>query len=180
MIRGITYAEEKADEVLEEGGIAAPPVPVEKLASMLGADLAYAPFEGEVSGMLARGEDGAPPLIGVNSAHANTRQRFTVAHEVAHLVMHPGTPMFIDRFVRVNWRNGESNLEEIEANAFAAQLLMPKKLVLDLVAEVVAAREQITPDALAGQLAKNFQVSPLAMSYRLENLGILDPSGLID
>lgn len=177
-MRGVVPAEERATVILAEAGVDAPPVPVAAIASSLGAEVSYAPFEGEVSGMLARGDHGAA-VIGVNSAHANTRQRFTVAHEIAHLVMHPGTRMFIDRFVRVNWRDGKSNLEEVEANAFAAQLLMPKDLVLEQVGKAVNAREQVTPDALARMLAKAFQVSPQAMSYRLENLGIVDPAGLL-
>jgi Zn-dependent peptidase ImmA (M78 family) len=178
MRRGVDQAEERAAAVLADAGVSAPPVPVETIASALGAELAFAPFEGEVSGMLVRGED-RTTVIGVNSAHANTRQRFTVAHELAHLVMHPGITMFIDRSVRVNWRDGQSNLDEVEANAFAAQLLMPRDMVVEQVKKVIAAREQITPDALARRLAKSFQVSPQAMSYRLENLGIVDPAGLL-
>jgi Zn-dependent peptidase ImmA (M78 family) len=56
---------------------------------------------------------------------------------------------------------------------------MPRDMVVEQVKKVIAAREQITPDALARRLAKSFQVSPQAMSYRLENLGIVDPAGLL-
>ena len=171
-------AEQRAMELLRDVGVDQLPVPVEAIASGLGADLTYEAYDGEVSGMLVRGDDGTA-VIGVNSRHATTRQRFSVAHEIGHLVMHPGSPMFIDRFVRVNWRNGESNREEIEANAFAAELLMPREAVERQVERALTRSEFLTPQQLSKQLAKAFHVSPQAMSYRLENLGVVDPVGLI-
>src|SRR5687768_11738442 len=119
--------EKRALEVLVDAGVTAPRVPVDAIAFSLDADIQYEAFDGDVSGMLYRYDDHC--LIGVNSTHAPTRQRFTIAHEIGHLVMHPGKPMFIDRFVRVNWRNGESDQHEVQANAFAAELLMPRHFV---------------------------------------------------
>ena len=89
--------EMRAAELLKEAGIKDAPVPVEVIAAGLGADVTYEPYDGEVSGMLVRGESGSNAVIGVNTKHAATRQRFSVAHEIAHLVMHTGKPMFIDR-----------------------------------------------------------------------------------
>ena len=170
-------AERRAIELLDEFAIDQLPVPVERVAKKLGAEVAYEPYEGEVSGMLYRSDDHT--LIGVNSRHAQTRQRFTIAHEVAHLVMHEGTPMFIDRFARVNWRDGSSNQQEAEANSFAAELLMPRRFVQEEVERVVSKRGNITPQELAATLAKRFHVSAEAMQYRLGNLGVLDPFALI-
>ena len=45
--------------------------------------------------------------------------------------------MFIDRFARVNWRDGASNRQEAEANAFAAELLMPRRLIEREVSEAL-------------------------------------------
>ncbi len=176
-MRKRSRAEKRAAEVLTEAGINELPVPVDELAISLGADVTYESFDGEVSGMLVRGANRA--VIGVNSKHAKTRQRFSVAHEIAHLVMHPGTPMFVDRFVRVNYRNGESNREEIEANAFAAELLMPCNLMAESVDRALAKHQGLTPEQLAKQLARTFHVSPEAMSYRLQNLEVVDPAALI-
>ena len=119
-------AEKEAIEVLADFGVSEAPVPVEQIARKLGAQITYESFEGEISGMLYRAQGAA--VIGVNSRHAPTRQRFTVAHEIGHFLMHKGQPVFIDRFVRVNWRDGESGREEVQANAFAAELLMPRDL----------------------------------------------------
>jgi Zn-dependent peptidase ImmA (M78 family) len=170
-------AEKRAIAVIEEAGIDELPVPVEEIAISLGAEIVYDAYDGDVSGMLYRADGNA--LIGVNSKHAPTRQRFTVAHEIGHLVLHKGRPMFIDRFVRVNWRNGASDREEVQANAFAAELLMPRKFVESEVERVLSKRQNATPQQLAADLAKTFHVSAEAMSYRLENLGILDPYALV-
>ena len=171
-------AEQRAIDLLKEAGVEELPVPVEAIATGLGAKVTYSSYEGEVSGMLIRGDDGTA-VIGVNSTHAPTRQRFSVAHEIAHLVMHTGKPMFIDRFMRVNWRDGTSDSEEIEANAFAAELLMPRERVEQEVDRVLSKQQFVTPQRLTDQLARAFQVSPQAMGYRLENLGVLDPVDLI-
>jgi Zn-dependent peptidase ImmA (M78 family) len=170
-------AEQRAIQLLNEVGVDQLPVPVKRITQHLDAEIAYEAYDGEVSGMLYR-TDGHR-LIGVNSRHAKTRQRFTIAHEIAHLVMHEGTPMFIDRFVRVNWRDGASNQQEVEANSFAAELLMPRSFVEDEVERVISKRSNVSPEELAATLAKRFHVSAEAMRYRLANLGVLDPYALI-
>jgi len=56
---------------------------VEKIAKELGAQVRFAPFDDELSGMVHI-KDGVP-IIGVNSLHHPNRQRFTIAHELGHL-----------------------------------------------------------------------------------------------
>jgi Zn-dependent peptidase ImmA (M78 family) len=169
-------AERRAIAVLKDSGVSEAPVPVERIARRLGAQITYESFEGEISGMLYRNR--GTTVIGVNSRHAPTRQRFTVAHEIGHLLIHKGQPVFIDRFVRVNWRNGESNREEVQANAFAAELLMPRALVRKAIERALSRRRDVTPQELVSVLAKSFEVSAAAMQYRLTNLEILNPYSL--
>lgn len=168
--------EKKAIAVLEESGVSELPVPVERIARALGAQLTYEPFEGEISGMLYRSS--GTTVIGVNSRHAPTRQRFTVAHEIGHLLMHKGERVIIDRFVRVNWRDGESNQEEVQANRFAAELLMPRALIQEEIERALSRHRDLTPHDLVALLAKRSEVSSAAMQYRLINLEILDPYSL--
>lgn len=52
------------------------------------AAVRYSPFEGELAGMLVRGD--GQIVIGVNSLHPLNRQRFTIAHECGHLLLHKG------------------------------------------------------------------------------------------
>ncbi len=170
---GPSRAEERAMEVLEAFGTNGPPVAVEGIARAHGAQITYETFDGQVSGMLIRDEDRV--IIGVNSTHVPVRQRFTIAHEIGHLVMHKGRPVFIDRLVRVNERDGSSDKEERQANAFAAELLMPRSFVTAEVERIFTKRSQIMPEQLIEELAARFEVSSAAMGYRLANLNILDP-----
>ena len=78
-------ARRKAVELLAAAKVKFPPVPVEQLANFAGAEVHYEPFSGELSGMVHR-ESKSRAVIGVNALHAPTRQRFTIAHELAHLI----------------------------------------------------------------------------------------------
>lgn len=172
--------ESKAESLVRQLNVTEPPIPVELLARHLGARIHYQPFDSpDVSGMLYR-EEGKPPIIGVNDANADVRKRFTVAHEVAHLVLHPGQPLILDRQVRVNFRDATSSTatdeQEIEANAFAAALLMPGPLVHERLQHHLVADLDVADGELVHRLAADFQVSDQAMQYRLINLGLLTPA----
>jgi Zn-dependent peptidase ImmA (M78 family) len=164
-----------AHQLLTVAEIDAAPVDVFALAKAAGADVVQHEFEedGDISGMLYR--DDTRTVIGLNSTHSLTRQRFTVAHELGHLKLHPGRPLILDAPARVNFRDPTASLatdrEEIEANAFAAALLMPERLVLEAVSRLLTAAHY-TPETLTMLLAKEFEVSEAAMGYRLINLGI--------
>src|SRR5687768_16159797 len=123
--------EQAASRLLKSHRIAATPIPVEQLAEKLGAQVVREPLRGDVSGMLFREDDRI--VIGVNSAEAPVRQRFTIAHELGHLQLHPGKPVIIDKLLRVNLRETRrtsmSDRQEREANQFAAALLMPQEWV---------------------------------------------------
>lgn len=148
------------------------PVPVEEIAAKLGVALVVETLDRNVSGLLFRqGDDRA---IGVNAAHPMVRQRFTVAHELGHLQLHPGKELILDR-VRVNLRDDVSSLgtnrEERDANAFAAELLMPRSEILSQVQKVLD-RGGTTDARFIADLALLFDVSEQAMEFRLVNLGL--------
>jgi Zn-dependent peptidase ImmA (M78 family) len=95
--------------------------------------------------------------IEVNVAHAPTRRRFTIAHEIAHFVLHPnliGDELFDDGL----YRSGLSNRIEAQANQMAQQILMPDHLV-------ESAMMQYGRDPLS--LARLFEVSEAAMRIKL-------------
>jgi Zn-dependent peptidase ImmA (M78 family) len=165
-----------AVDLLSQCGITSFPVPVDQIARGLNARIAYQPMKGDISGMLYR--DGDRVVIGVNSGHAVTRQRFTVAHELGHLRLHEGRPMIIDHLfrVKINMRDGRSSLatdaEEIEANGFAAELLMPRASVRERVVRSLSRHRQVSEGAIISELARYYNVSTEAMDYRLINLGL--------
>jgi Zn-dependent peptidase ImmA (M78 family) len=143
-----------------------PPVRIERIAKALGVELRSGDL-GDISGVLVR--SGETAVIGTNGTQSAQRQRFTIAHELGHYLLHEGVTNHVDRTYRVNYRSAESsqatNVEEIEANYFAASILMPKKMMDELRAE-----EALDDDFKVHQLAKQFQVSRHAMSLRLVNL----------
>jgi Zn-dependent peptidase ImmA (M78 family) len=171
----VTKPEVLARQVLSDAAVTAPPVPVEELTRAHGAQLSFEPFKGGISGMLYR--DAERKVIGVNASHARTRQRFTIAHELGHLLLHESRRMIVDTHV---YRRDEvssmgTEREEREANAFAAELLMPAAFVADEAHQLVDQQTTITAKRLAAQLATRFEVSAQAMEIRLANLGILSP-----
>ncbi|MEU5929329.1 ImmA/IrrE family metallo-endopeptidase [Streptomyces antimycoticus] len=147
--------------------------PVNPFELARGLDVLVVPqgMDDDVSGMLLR-KDGSC-VIGVNETHSHERQRFTVAHELGHLRLHEGRPLILDTDARVNYRNAVSSMatdrEEIDANRFAAALLAPQEMVRRA-AQRISFR---TTDDLVRVLAKQFQLSEMAMTYRLMNLGIV-------
>lgn len=164
-------ADTMAQRLLDDFGYRNPPVDPGKIAQGLGVPVLLRQMTPDVSGMLIREPAGS--VIAVNQAHAEVRQRFTVAHELGHQCLHPGRPLIVDAAVLVNLRNQVSSLatdrEEIEANRFAAALLMPEPMVRSQLDRLGI----IDPDKITTKLAKTFGVSDAAMTIRLTNLGLL-------
>jgi Zn-dependent peptidase ImmA (M78 family) len=173
----MTRAERAARKLLVDAKVTAIPIPTDQLIEYLGAKLTLEPFEGDISGMLFR--EPSTVVIGVNSAHSTTRRRFTIAHEIGHLILHQGRSIIVDKFVRVNFRDNSSSLgtdrEEIEANSFAAELLMPEEMVRQEMHRRLSKRTSASNEQIIRQLARTFDVSPEAMEYRLINLGMCFP-----
>jgi len=164
-------AEEAARQLLEEASVTGPPVDVDALARIVGAEVRRRPNSPDISGLLYRqGED---LIIGVNADDSPARQRFTIAHEIGHLKLHQ-SGFFVDRAYRA-WRDdlpSDPN-EERQANWFAAELLMPESMITT-VARTVVDQRSMGDDALIGALAERFNVSRQAMGFRLLNLGVVN------
>ena len=161
------------EDLLDKHGVSRPPVPVDQIARKLGAEIRREPTEAGLSGFLLR--DTERVIIGVNSNHPSTRSRFTIAHELGHFLLHEGERVHVDRtgqMFRVKLR-GEmasqgTDLEEREANLFAAELLMPEKFIahdLEKIEEL-----DLEDDALMKRLAKSYGVSVQALTFRLAYL----------
>ena len=172
-------AEAEAARLLKEYRVHEPPVSVGDIARGEGAQIVRQRFEGSESGFILR--DGKLTVIGVNTLTSRRRQRFTIAHELGHMLLHDGKPLIVDHSVRINFRSDISSMAtddaEIEANAFAAALLMPRPLILNHLEAYLTGATQgggsISREDLIAQLAREFDVSTEAMGYRLINLAIL-------
>jgi Zn-dependent peptidase ImmA (M78 family) len=161
--------EQKATELWKRVGAGGPPVAVDQIARAIGAEIRYEPADEEVSGMAWRSTDSA--IIGVNSLHAKTRRRFTIAHEIAHLVLHADYSFHVhEGYALVGRRDGDASrgvyLKEVEANYFAAALLMPKDLLLKD-AQVRTLRFDFEREDAIKSLARRYDVSQQALTIRL-------------
>lgn len=150
------------------------PVDVELVARKLGAEVVYGELEDDMSGFLLR-EKGVV-TIAVNKLHHLNRQRFTIAHECGHLYLHgdQGDRLWVDKaYSTILYRDASSSsgdkLAEIQANQFAAGLLMPEVLLDELLTNELS-------DMDIFRLALRFQVSEQAMTLRLFSLGVLVPA----
>jgi Zn-dependent peptidase ImmA (M78 family) len=166
-------ARKRAADLIRTAGVKRPPVPIEALAAKVGAIVRYEPFAGKVSGLIHRSEEAA--VIGVNSLHPKTRRRFTIAHELGHLLLHKRETLHVDEHFPIAFRNETSSRAssptEIEANQFAAELLMPSELVLQDVRKLPP--ETQLEDAVV-TLARLYQVSEQAMAIKLSVLGVVN------
>lgn len=144
------------------------PVDVEEILNNRGVVVVKEPADSDLSGMLLIEDDLA--LVVVNTDHAEVRQRFSLAHECGHLELHATGR---DWFHRDEWSRAGVDRVEIEANTFAAELLMPEVAVREQVADLPVDMVSDDGNRNIEKLARIFRVSTQAMSFRLQNLGIM-------
>ena len=167
---------ELTEQLLMQDG-ATRPVQVERIAKRVGLLIRKEPAASDLSGFLVRDAARGKPVIGVNSRQHKNRQRFTIAHELGHFLLHEGDVLHVDsdKSFRVNLRDelagSGTDAAEKEANLFAAELLMPAVFL----AEDVAKRgdfDALDEEALASWAA-DYAVSAQALGFRLAYLGYI-------
>lgn len=126
-----------AGEILASLGTTKLPINVRKAA--LGyAHVQYDRMPDDVSGMVIPAPVGLSKrwIISINNRHTPTRQRFTLAHELGHVVLHQFSTPHADGLQQVYFRDHESasgqTREEVEANQFAAEILMPGSILIPM------------------------------------------------
>jgi Zn-dependent peptidase ImmA (M78 family) len=160
------------EQVLHHCGIKKPPVPIEQIPSVYGIVLCSLRASNDIFGAIVRTKDRT--VIALNPAQHPNRQRFTIAHELGHYFCHPDDAEHVDRDFRVSWRNVDSSKgvdwKEVQANRFAAGLLIPERFLQRDLAGVLQFDEPTIK-----HLASRYKVSPLAMKFRLMGLGLITP-----
>jgi Zn-dependent peptidase ImmA (M78 family) len=176
-MRKVQRAVREARTVLREARVKRAPVDIYRIASEH-AHVVEEKMDDSISGMLIpapEGVRGTKWTIIVNAKHAEVRKRFTVAHELGHLRLHNYRTPHADTGFKIRFRaNLEydgSVAEEIEANQFAAEVLMPSDILLARTAELdieyVPALGS-NDEAIEG-LAREFKVSKQALQIRLSD-----------
>jgi len=152
-----------------------PPINVEAIIKELGIQVVRQkyPKDSDISGFVVRRDH--VTAIGINSNHSPVRQRFTLAHELGHVLLHPPTTqeLHIDRQFSVKFRDEKSSqgldLEEREANLFAAELLMPRRCLLPELSQNDGI--DLEGNTAIDAMAKRYDVSSQAFAIRLSTLG---------
>lgn len=142
-----------------------PPVDVEGLAKALGLTVSYDWLPDDISGKIEHGADGGF-AVAINRGHAATRQRFTLAHEIAHFVLHRdliGDGVVDDALYRSKTL---SDAIERQANRYAADILMPWWLVRSKYEQGITQ---------AQSMAAIFKVSVAVAEIRLKELASMLP-----
>lgn len=142
-----------------------PPVDVVGLAKALGINVWQSDsptlISGEKSGLIKKdpehgGQSGYSIIV--RASDSPFRKRFTIAHELAHFILHKdqiGGQLSDDAM----YRSGLSTSEERAANRLAADILMPMKLI--------QAYQLNHPTHDSQKIAAAFKVSDKAMRIRL-------------
>lgn len=134
-----------------------PEVNIKEIAEKLGCNVTYKYLFSEIGSYNEETKE-----IIVNLFDPDYRQRFTLAHELAHhLLQHKGVSY---REGKIDEYDVEYILREREANKLAASILMPKKIINYIY-------QNISDDNVVKFFSEKFNVSYTAMEYRLKNLG---------
>ncbi|TIL24585.1 MAG: ImmA/IrrE family metallo-endopeptidase [Mesorhizobium sp.] len=146
-------------QALQDGA----PIRLSAIANALGVRVIATTLPSGISGEIRPDLDNAGQfVIKVNRNDSARRQRFTVAHEIGHYLLHRdqiGAGITDD----VLYRSELSDRREAQANRMAADLLMPQQLV----DEWLDRARTLKVDNVVGFLADKFNVSEAAMKIRL-------------
>lgn len=139
------------------------PVRVGALAMALGLKVTKAPLPAKISGVIqpCREAEGGFE-IKVNKYEIPERQRFSVAHEISHYLLHKE---YIKNGVvdNIMYRSNLSSTKEVEANKLAAEIIMPVALIKSEIKNYEGPKDQ----DFSEEMAHKFRVSEPAMRIRL-------------
>lgn len=157
----------EAQKVLSQYNITSAPVDVEGICKKLDIRIARVSMDEieqlvhrKISGAIQK-RPGSTCTILINECDINTRARFTIAHELGHFFLHMKDS---ENKVITSFRMDHSP-QEREADRFAAELLMPERLVREEYERLLI--------PVSDSLAKAFDVSKQAMRVRLDTLELM-------
>ncbi|MEU0100693.1 XRE family transcriptional regulator [Streptomyces sp. NPDC006267] len=137
------------------------------IEAVFGADVAIEPLGEGFDGLAAAGQSAKLILLGTASNPA--RQRFTLAHELGHLLADDDQDVHLDRDIFD--RAQKQDPSEQRANAFASAFLLPEQALRDALHAVGLTRKSFAT------LCCDFMVSPETLAYRLLKLRVIDAGG---
>lgn len=142
-----------------KNNISVQPIDVERLANAIGLMVVYEPMENDLSGYLEKRQYGW--VAGINSLQHPKRQRFTIAHEIGHYLLHSDVRPRFDDTILMRRAQRRDRLE-LEADEFAGELILPAE---EFHAKVREGMKKLS------DLSAYFDVSMMAVQYKAKLLG---------
>lgn len=156
-------AKKVLDNLWKNKGFPVDPVAISKL---MGIDVLDTELPESVSGALIK-EAGKDPVIVLHHQDSNNRKRFSCSHELGHYIYRTESDDLSQEYEYIEFRGPSSSTgtdsEEIFANQFAANLLMPHEAIIGI----------NKGDISHYEMALHFGVSAEALKLRLKNLRLL-------
>lgn len=162
---------ERATQFFNEGNS----VDVVKIANDLGISVYTIENGDSFNAKISFIPDTAKFEITVNQSHPFTRQRFSIAHELAHYVLHNDDVRQLRELDRLPVGHENYSQKEIEADNFAAEILMPETVVKSYALSVGVEEGGIFPKEILTLIAQKFKVSPMMAILRLKKLNYIVP-----
>ena len=152
-------ARREAQALLENHWDGELPVRLKAFSRALGVQAFRADLGDEISGVVSKSAS-EPPRIVVNQTESAPRRRFTLAHELGHVVERASIAHDDEYSFRDMRKPGDYDLHEFFADEFAGALLMPEEEM----------RHMEERGMTTGQMASKFQVSVSALQKRRTRL----------
>ncbi|MEU0876781.1 helix-turn-helix domain-containing protein [Nocardia brasiliensis] len=134
------------------------------IEAAFGVDVPVVELGPDFDGLAASADD--VKLIVLAASNIPARQRFTLAHELGHLLAADNQAIHLDEDVFAKAQKRDPS--ELRANAFASAFLMPESEISDMIGS-----GGVTEDSFA-TLACDLMVTPSALAYRLQGLRLID------
>lgn len=150
------------------------PIKIHEIIEILDIPVSKKPNfrKSKITGIISM-KNGSPEIwINPMMNQNKERERFTLAHELGHFMLHiaPSFNNYEKEDKTIEWnRDSNWDIQEMEANRFAAELLMPNELIKK---EVSTLDPQEEKENKIEKLANAFNVSKQAIKYRLQSMGI--------
>ncbi len=123
-------ARRSAEELLSANGVSKPPVDAERIARLAKVNVLYADFNPEAKDKVAAYSEESR-VIFVNRNQPAERKNYAIAHELGHFMLNPdyvASPRYQVMLIDAGTGAAPSD-EELEARAFAAELLIPDRMI---------------------------------------------------
>lgn len=180
-MRNVDKYKNNSIELIKDFGLFKAPIDLDLLTKHLDIDVKYIDFNDDISGKIKYNHIDDNVIISINKNEYLPRQRFSLAHEIAHYIYDIDfeNNSEIKDSETTLFRNDIVNPIEKRANKYAEKLLMPKELFIN---EIDKIKNKLFPTLdnklgveriykIIEEVSEKFQVSKPAAIMRLSSIG---------